>query len=238
MPVYKRLPRSKPKKPDEFISFFDKLYHEAYKRGPSVLAVLAVVALVGVGILFWKEFHERRAQRLSENIFDVSSKGKEEQEKTLNDIKKANLYAPLGMWASLQLANQAMDEGKCDDVIKELEMYVGHGDNAAVRSLIYQKVGVCLEQKKEWQKASELYQKASDDSRNLLKDWATLHWAQVKREAGDEEGAKKILQGLLKPDSEASTPVKEEARTALSVNVPTTLPAAETKASPESKPVK
>jgi len=233
MPIYKKLPRSKPKKPDEFISFFDHLYHEAYKRGPAVLAVVSVLALVAIGVLFWKSFHERRATQISENVFDVSKKGKEEQEKTLHEIKKANLYAPLGIWASLEIANRAEGENACQTVLKELEPYIGQGPNDSMRGLIFQKVGVCYEDGKQLKEAEELYEKAAADSKNPLKDWASLRLALVKKERGDLSGSEKMLKDMVGVDSKVGLPVKEEARTALLL-ASQTLP--ETAAKPESSP--
>jgi predicted negative regulator of RcsB-dependent stress response len=218
MPIYKQLPRGKPKKPDEFISFFDHLYHKAYANGPMVLAVLAILALVGLGTLFWGQFHERRSEKLSEKLYEASTQGGEEQEKLLEDIKKSNLYAPLGMWASLQLANRAMDEKKCDKVIDELSRYVGHGENVTLRSLIYLKTGACFEDKKDWKKAEELYQQGRSDSKNILKDWCSLHLAAVYQAEGKKDEAKQIFDDLLQKDASASAAVKEQARMSLSLS--------------------
>lgn len=216
MPVYKRLPRSKPKKPDEFISFFDRLYHKAYKNGPKVLAVLAIVALVGLGTLFWREFHSSQAQKMSDQLYRVMNQGtKEEQEKLFKDIKKGNLYAPLGMWASLELAHQAQLEGNCDKVLEELDRYVGHGENYTLRSLIYLDVGACLENKQDLKKAEEVYKQGAGDSKNFLRDWCALRLAAVEEKLGKKEEAKKRLEALLQKDSEASPAVKEQARTYL-----------------------
>ena len=238
MPIYKKLPRSKPKKPDEFISFFDHLYHEAYKRGPAVLAILAVLALVGIGILFWRGYHERKATQISESIFEVSKKPKEEQEKTLQEIKKSNLYAPLGVWASLELANRAQGEGACETIVKELESYVGHGPIDSLRSLVYLKVGGCYEDRKDFKKAEEVYEKGFSDSKNYLRDWSYLRLASAKKARGDSEASQKILQEILNKDFPASSPVKDEARveiTLASLSLPETAPtlknAPETKAS-------
>jgi len=236
MPVYKKLPRSKPKKPDEFISFFDHLYHEAYKRGPAVLAVVSVLALVVIGVLFWKSFHLRKATQISETVFDVSKKGKEEQEKTLHDIKKSNLYAPLGLWASLEIANRSEGENACQTVIKELEPYVGHGSIDSMRGLVYQKVGACYEDGKNYKEAESLYEKASSDSKNPLRDWSDLRLAVVKKELGDRAGAEKILKEIVGVDSKAGLPVKEEARVALLLGAgPNPESAAKPESSPETK---
>jgi len=231
MPIYKKLPRSKPKKPDEFISFFDRLYHEAYKRGPAVLAVLAVLALVGTGVLFWKGYHTRKATRISESLFEASKGPKEDQEKTLNDIKKAHPYAPLGIWASLTLANQAEGEGRCESVVKELEPYVGHNSLESLKALIYLKVGTCYEDRKDLKKAQEVYEKASSDDKNPLKDWSYLRLAAVKKESGDVAGSGKILNEIIAKDFPASPPVKDEARTVLALvalKSPETAPLPET----------
>jgi tetratricopeptide (TPR) repeat protein len=233
MPIYKKLPRSKPKKPDEFISFFDHLYHEAYNRGPAVLAVVSVLALVIIGVLFWKSFHLRRTTQISESVFDVSKKGKEEQEKTLHDIKKANLYAPLGLWASLQIANRAEGEDSCKTVLKELEPYVGHGPNDPMRGLVFQKLGSCYENGKNYKEAESLYEKAASDSKNPLKDWSYLRLAMVKKELGNGTGAEKILKEIVAADSKAGLPVKEEARVALLL---ASGPGPESAAKPESSP--
>lgn len=216
MPVYKKLPRSKPKKPDEFVSFFDRLYHKAYANGPKVLAVIAIVALVGLGTLFWHEYHSNQAQKMSNQLYQVSTQGtKEDQEKFFKEIKKANLYAPLGIWASLEIAHQAKRDANCDKVLEELDRYVGHGENNTLRSLIYLEVGACLESKENFKKAEEVYREGAADSKNFVKDWCTLRLAAVEEKLGKKEEAKKHLEALLQKDSEASPAVKEQARTYL-----------------------
>ncbi len=228
MPIYKKLPKTKAKKPDEFISFFDRLYHKAYERGPAVIAVLLVVAIVGFGILFWRGYHARRDEKTSEKLFLAAEKGKEERAAVLKDIKKANLYGPMGVWASLELANQEAAAGDCDGVIAELESYSGRSENPVLKSLIDLRLGACLEDKKEWQKAAKVYDSCRFDSKNDLKDWCALRLASVKKNLGDGDESKKILDQLLKnpsagtdsspttaPSTESpdvSSPVREEAR--------------------------
>src|SRR4030095_585004 len=228
MPIYKKLPKTKAKKPDEFISFFDRLYHKAYERGPAVIAVLLVVAIVGFGILFWRGYHARRDEKTSEKIFLATQKGKEERALVLKDIKKANLYGPMGAWASLELANQEAAAGDCDSVISELESYSGRGESPVLKSLIDLRLGACLEDKKEWQKAAKVYESCRFDSKNDLKDWCALRLASVKKSLGDWDESKRILDHLLKNPSagtdsspstapsalapDVSSPVREEAR--------------------------
>src|SRR5262245_67517 len=211
MPIYKKLPKAKPKKPDEFISFFDRLYHKAYERGPAVVAVLIVIAIVGFGILFWHGYHERRTEKTSEKLFLATQKGKEERASVLKDIKKGNLYGPLGVWASLELANQEAEEGNCDAVISELESYTGKGENPVLRSLIELRLGGCLENKKEWQKAAKIYEGCRSDSKNDLKDWCALRLAWVKKSLGDGEGSKKIVEELLGSGAETAPAMTQAA---------------------------
>lgn len=215
MSTYERLTPRKDKKTDEFFSFFDRLYHKAYANGPLVIAILVIVLIVGLGTVFWSTFHARRADSLAEKIFLAGATGTESKDKLLTDIRKSNLYAPIGIWASLELANDAMNKGKCDEVISDLEKYVGQGENQVLRSLVYQKLGVCFENKQDWKKAQELYSKASTDSKNYLKDWSLLRLAVVYQMENKKDEAQKILQDLVKKDSEASPAVREEARSLL-----------------------
>jgi len=215
MATYERLPQKKNKKEDEFISFFDRLYHKAYANGPLVIAVAVIVIIVGLGTVFWSTFHAKRSDKLAEKIFSAHQIGDKAEDEVLMDIRKSNLYAPIGIWASLELSNDAMKEGKCDDVINDLDKYVGHGENQVLRSLVYMKMGVCFENKKDWKKAESLYQQASSDSKNYLKDWSLLRLASVYQAENKKEDASKILQDLVKKDSEASPAVREEARSLL-----------------------
>ncbi len=215
MPIYKKLPRSKPRKPDEFVSFFDRLYHKAYARGPAVLTTLGVFLFVILGVLFWKNFHEKRSNHLAENILAASKKGPEQEMSFLREIKKTNLYAPLGLWSSLEIANLAMQKNDCDTVLKELDPYVGKGEDKVLRSLIYLRVGACLQDKKDFKRAEEVYVEGASDSRNFLRDWSLFYLATVKKNLGDTAGAQKILGEILEKDSTASPAVKEEARGAI-----------------------
>ncbi len=215
MAMYERLTPPKNKKEDEFISFFDRLYHKAYANGPLVIAVMVIVVLVGLGTVFWSSFHARRSDKLAEKIYVAGQSGSESKTQLLKDIRKSNLYAPIGIWASLELSDEAMKNQKCDDVLSDLEKYVGHGENETLRSLVYLKVGVCLENKKDWKKAETHYLQASNDSMNYLKDWSLLRLAAVYQIQNKKEEAQKILENLVKTDSEASPPVREEARSLL-----------------------
>ncbi len=215
MATYERLPQKKNKKDDEFISFFDSLYHKAYANGPIVIAVLVIAIIVGLGTVFWSAFHAKRSDKLAEKIYTAQKAGSEAEDQVLQDIRKSNLYAPIGIWASLELSNDAMKEGKCDEVISDLDKYVGHGENQVLRSLVYMKMGVCYENKKDWKNAESLYDQASSDSKNYLKDWSLLRLAAVYQAQNKTEDAKKILENLVKKDSEASPAVREEARNLL-----------------------
>lgn len=215
MAVYERLSHKQNKKEDEFISFFDRLYHKAYANGPLVVAVAVIAVIVGLGTVFWSSFHSRRSDKLAEKIYTAGQSGSEAKEQVLQDIRKSNLYAPIGIWASLELSNAAMAQGKCDEVISDLEKYVGHGENQVLRSLVYMKIGACLENKKDWGRAQAHYSQAANDSKNFLKDWSLLRLAAVYQMQNKGEDAKKILEDLLKKDSEASPAVREEARSLL-----------------------
>lgn len=212
MAVYQGYNPKKNKNEDEFLSFFDRLYHKAYANGPLVIAVLIIVVIVGLGTVFWGSFHSMRSDKLAERIYTADQAGKEAQKELWQEIRKSNLYAPIGIWASLELSNEAMAEGKCDDVMNDLDKYIGHGENQVLRSLVYMRVGACLENKKDWGRAEGLYSQASNDSKNYLRDWSLLRLASVyqMQKKGDE--AKKILEDLVKKDSEASPAVREEAR--------------------------
>ncbi len=212
MPIYDRLPQKRNKKEDEFISFFDRLYHKAYANGPLVIAVLVICVMVGLGTVFWSFFHSKRADRLAEKIYNAGQEGSQTRDALYQEIKKSNLYAPIGIWASLELANDAMKKGACDEVLGDLDKYVGHGENQILRSLVYLKMGVCYENKKDWKRAETLYSQAFYDSKNFLKDWSQLKLAAVYQAENKREDADKILEALLRKDSEASPAVKEEAR--------------------------
>ncbi len=217
MAVYERLNQNKSKKEDEFISFFDRLYHKAYANGPLVIAVLVIAVIVGLGTVFWSSFHSMRSDKLAEKIYTAGQNGSEAKQELWQEIRKSNLYAPIGIWASLELSNEAMAQGKCDDVINDLDKYVGHGENQILRSLVYMRVGTCLENKKDWARAEGIYSQASNDSKNYLRDWSFLKLASVYQMQNKNEEAKKILDDLVKKDSEASPAVREEARSLLSL---------------------
>ncbi|MBL7685316.1 MAG: hypothetical protein JNK65_04685 [Deltaproteobacteria bacterium] len=214
MPIYKNMPHKhhKPNEPDEFLSFFDKLYHKIYAQGPIALATLGVFVLVGLGVFFWRSFHTNQADKLAQTLFDASKQGKEAEIKIYNDIKKANPYSPMGIYSSLQIASFDMTELKCDEVLNQLNPYVGYTTNPVLVTMIYSNVGICLENKKDFKAASDHYEKAQNDSYNLLRDWSSLRLAFVKKDLGDSQTALKIFKDLSDPESKATPAVKELAR--------------------------
>jgi len=211
MPLYDHEPHTKDNGPDEFVSFFDKLYHKAYANGPLTLAILGIIAFVCLGIFFWSQFHSIQDQKLARRIYEAQKEGPEAEEKLFSDLRKKNLYAPIGIWASLELADDLMKQSQCDKVLDTLTMYVGHGEDSVLRTLVYSQVGTCLENKKDWNKAAEHYSQAADDSKNFLRDWSELRLAYAKQQLGQGDAAQRILQKLSATDSKASPAVKAEA---------------------------
>ncbi len=232
MATYKQLPQKKAKGPDEFISFFDHLYHRIYLRGPAYLAVGGIFLFVILGIIFWREFHIRSAESTSQKIYEASKKGKDEQIKVLADIRKVNPYSPLGMWVTLQMANQQED---CNEVIKDLNSYVGYGENEILRSLVYLKTGTCLENQMKWESALDLYQRASGDSNNIFRDWSHLRLAQVYRYLGKDEEMNRELEGLVSNSSKARPAIQEMAKMLKEVPEPLMKEALETESQPLSE---
>lgn len=218
MPLYERETKSRKINPsDEFISFFDRLYHEAYKRGPFVLVVLGVVAFVGLGILFWRQYHLYRGEKQATQIYEASKKSKSDLQNLYREIKKSFPYGPPGILASLQLANFEFEQNDCPAVIRELENYVGRSEESVLRALIPLKLGGCLEDQKDYQKAAQIYQLAGFDSKNFLKEKAQLKLAEMKLKLGEKAEAKKILEDLLGLEK-IPPPIQEEARLTLSSN--------------------
>ncbi len=217
MPVYKKMPRSKPKKTDEFVSFFDRLYHKAYSQGPAVIAILAIAAFVGLGYLFWQSRHQNQAEQLAERFYEASKKGVAEQEKIYSEIQRAEPYSSMGLWASLELANL---KGECKQTLTQLKPYIGYGEDETLRTLIYLKMGTCLEEVKNWKDAEDLYERAASDSRNLLRDSSKLQLARVKLALDQKEESQKILKELSEEGSKVSPMIQEQARTLLGVEIP------------------
>ncbi len=213
MSTYDRIPKSHSKKPDQFISFFDRLYHKAYENGFKIVIILSISALVGLGVLFWRELHKSQSEKIATQLFQA--KGEEEQEKIFDTIRKKNPFKTAGIWASLEIANIASKKGNCDPVIEGLRPYVGYGENKVLRTLVYQKMGTCLQIKNDFSKAEQVYQQASSDAKNLLKDWAHLRLAFVLKSLHKDEEAKKVLEEIIQEGSTASEPVKDQARTYL-----------------------
>ncbi len=213
MSTYDRIPKNRSKKPDQFISFFDRLYHKAYENGFKIVIVLSISALVGLGVLFWRELHKSQSEKIANQLFEA--KGEESQEKIFDTIRKKNPYKTVGVWASLEIADVAAKKGDCDKVVAELTPYIGYGENRVLRSLVYQKTGTCWQAKNDLLKAEQVYQQASSDQKNFLKDWARLRLAFVLKSLHKDEEAKKVLEEIIQEGSTASEPVKDQARTYL-----------------------
>lgn len=213
MPIYRQEPKSNKKQPDEFISLVDRAVIYARDRSAVVLFTAAVILFVLCSTWFWRFYHSNQEQKMASQFYEIKSKTPEEQIKTYSELVRKYRYAPLGIWMSLQLADLQSD--KCDDVIKTLSDYVGHGENASLRGLTYLKMGTCLENKQEWAKAVELYEKAYFDSGNPLKDEARFRQAFVLKAQSKKEEAKKIFEELSQDSSIVIPVVREEARIAL-----------------------
>lgn len=224
MPAYDRLPKTHLKKPDQFISFFDRLYHKAYENGFKIIIVLSISALVGVGVLFWRQLHNSQTEKIANQLYEASQKSDEEQQKILNHIRKKFPYKTSGILASLEIANLQAKKEECDKILEELNPYIGYGENKVLRSLIYQQVDSCLEIKKDFLKAEEVARQAASDPKNILKDWSALRLAYFYKSAHKDNEAKKILQELIQEGSTASEPVKDQARMLLILSFSSSTP--------------
>lgn len=213
MPIYRQEPKPKKKQADEFISLVDRAFFYARERSAVVLFTAAVILFVVCSTWFWRYYHSKQEQKMASQFYEIKSKTSDEQIKIYSDLVKKYRYAPLGIWMSLQLANLQTD--KCEDVLKTLSDYVGHGENASLRALTYLKMGTCLENKKDWAAAIEVYEKAYYDSANPLKDTARLRQAFVLKAQSKNEEAKKIFEELSQENSVVIPVVRDEARVAL-----------------------
>lgn len=202
----------KPRKTDRFLAFLQKISVWVYENGFKALSIFAVLALVVGGVVFWRNFHARKAYRLSEKLFEATQSGGENREKILREMKKEFPFKPLGIWASLELSPKELNEKNCPQILEELQPYVGKGDQPILRSLVYQKVGACLEIENQLQKAEELYAQAGKDSKNILKDYAKLSLALVQKQQNKIEEAKTTLRGLTEGSKEVSEPVQQMAK--------------------------
>ncbi|MBF0491553.1 MAG: hypothetical protein HQM15_02085 [Deltaproteobacteria bacterium] len=213
MPIYRQDPRPRKKQPDEFVSLVDKLVIYARERSAVVLFTAAVILFVACSTWFWRFYHSNQEQQLASQIFEVKKKTPGEQKQLYSDLVKKYRYAPLGIWMSLQLAD--LQSNDCDEVIKTLSDYVGHGESSPLRGLTYLKMGACLENKQDWGKAIEIYERAYSDSTNPLKDMARLRQAYVLKAQSKKEEAKKVFEELSQESAIVLPVVREEAGLAL-----------------------
>ncbi len=122
MPLYKNLPHSNKKKPDEFVSLVDHSirYFSSNKR--PILVVLGLVIVAGLLVLFMNQKKSSDLNKISELFFQAE--GKADPKPTYQEIVKKYSSYPVAEMAQVLLASEEVRQDKIDEAQSALKTSV------------------------------------------------------------------------------------------------------------------
>jgi tetratricopeptide (TPR) repeat protein len=229
MAQYNRPPKQKAQKPDEFISFFDRLVRYFYVHQQKFI-VLVAAAVLGLGIYgLYRIKVSRDIQKFS---IDYMEAEKAPSDKSLELWKKfAEMKPPaqLPELIVLQIGGNYVSAKDWSEAAKAFQSN-GNSSSKILRMLSQLAYAGSLENAKQYSQAFEAYQKISQDMGNPFQEEGRLGQARCLSGMGKDSDAETILIQLIAKGSEAPQSVKAAALNKL---IAMKLPAA-----PESAPSK
>jgi predicted negative regulator of RcsB-dependent stress response len=224
---------------DEFVGFWDKVFHkvEPYARSIGITALTAAV-LIGLvwGISTWMESRAQaatealgRAVRTYDSELLTSDEApKSEEENPIPRFKTAEergksvltqldeLDAKHGGSAAaregrLFRAGVLFDLGRVDDAAASYQKFLGDAKNSPMATVAREGLGLCKEQQGKLDEALAEYQKLEPKTGDFFRDRALWDEARVLTKKGDKKAAAEKLKELVA--KVPTSPLKDEAQT-------------------------
>jgi tetratricopeptide (TPR) repeat protein len=210
------------KGPDEFISTTTHVLEWLAKRRKQVILFLGAVVVVGAGLWTWKHFASKSQMKAADafseavQVYQRPLKGdlgideKNEQQKPFADAKeraKAALEKFEGVvtqhpntdvarLAKLYIGNCRLALGEYDKAVESFSAYLADNPkDSSLRALALENLGYAFENKKDYAKAIESFEKLGQES--IFSERGLYHVARVHKLQGNREKAKEFFQKAL-----------------------------------------
>jgi tetratricopeptide (TPR) repeat protein len=213
VPQYNRPPKAKAARPDEFISFFDRLTRY-FIRHQMKFWVLIGAALLAFGAYTIHKY--RQGQKMNEVALDYWKADEAPAESALSawqGVEKLNPPAPLKEVVGLRLGGAFSDQKNWKDAAGALQDPASH--SFQLQSVARLAEAAALENNGDFAKALESYRRVADSAEDPFRFRAKLGMARSYFATGENGEAEKILYALLVKGSDAPDPVQNAAWTQL-----------------------
>jgi TolA-binding protein len=207
----RRVTRKEMKQPDEFQSFWFKLYSDFTANPkrflvPVVVGVLALVLVIGGG--YWLKSH--RASVRADFAAAVKDLGTATDPSALESLAarfeatRSAFLSPVGKVAVYYRAAALGRAGKCPEAIELFNQYTkGVGATGPLRFEAIFATARCLEAVGRRDEAATSLEALADDPDNPISPAYLLAMGSIKESAGDGKGATAIYQRLVQKFPEA-----------------------------------
>jgi hypothetical protein len=207
MAQYDRPPKTKPKGPDEFVSFFDHLvrYFSIHQVKFFIVLGLGVAFFAGYGIyLYYQNYRVKEFSTLYQGAIDAPASEALKQWQTL---EQQNPPKKLEDVIAIQQGGILAGQG---DWVQAAQLYsqVGNSKAALLKYLAGWAEAVSLENAGKLDEALTAYQKIRQEKENPFMNFGGLGEAQVLAAQGKTDQAKSILTELIGNESEVPAAVK------------------------------
>jgi len=235
--VVKRYTRKELKQPDQFQTFWGRVYEVLKDSSRQITIGVIVTVVVIVGVLVGSSLYERRgvesskalgrAVRIlnSENtphLEDAEAQAEAEDdvpkfktEKERREAALAELDKVVKEWGSTAAGKQALlvragvllDLGRLDEARRDYEAFLATRPRGQLKAVAHEGLGYVFEAKGEFDRALEEFRKSLGGG-EFYKDRALYNQARILERKGDGAAAKKLYQEIL--DTTPTTPLRDD----------------------------
>ena len=210
MPQYNRPPKARPKKADEFVSFFDHVtrYFMIHQMKFWTLLAAGVVALGGYGIYRYRI--SQRLHDLAVEYMQAEQTPPAEAATAWQSFAKQNPPSPLAQIVGLQLGGAYAQNQQWNEAAQAFQK------SATSKSFLLESVAklaaaTSMENAKNYSQALDSYRAVAEQASNPFRYRGKLGMARCYAGMGQGSDAENILLQLLVKGSDAPEPIKSSA---------------------------
>lgn len=194
MPIYKQLPRTKPKVTDEFKTILEHAFHWVNVNWKIVLSSIGAVAVVASLILIIVQISRSKDEKASELLF-TAEKASTDKEAAYEKVFKEYPGSKPAAIARLRLSDLLYSKGeyeKAIEVSKPLENF----KVPETRILALHQIAAVKLKLNDTQASADYYLKAYKDPLNRIKWYSYFNAGLSLEEGGKIDEAKKIFEEI------------------------------------------
>jgi len=210
MAQYNRPPRVKPPKPDEFISFFDRVVRYFLIHQNKFYLLIAAVALgfAGYGLYLYKA--SRDAHNFAAAYWEAEQTPESQASQTWENLLKQSPPGHLPELIRLQWGGDLGRQNKWAEAAKAFQANDA-SSSTLLKELSRLSQAIALENSGQWQPAYDLYSGLAELKGSPLQSEARLGMARSLSGLGKDDEAETILLQLIVKGSDAPQAVKSAA---------------------------